>query len=278
MSLDDLFGYIGRVNRDVRGDSVLHGNRLRFGKDYLAVGWLNTLAYCEYKFEFMREEGIPLAVAVAALPDDVRGEAVAYLESREVAQELGTIKHESIADVLSSSGEQSELEVAAPYVGLGGNGEPCAVPILGRIDAPLVQDGKLCVIDWKTGDAPGRNDPWNGDVLQVLGYCYVLRYILDASPDFRGLPLVGVIHYTQTGQRYSVDYDSRQSVVRSGFSQFRLWSDFTPSGLVENKLLRLWSYWSGSREAAPPYERNRESKCQGCEYRYVCGMSPLCRL
>lgn len=278
MNLDELFSHISTVNRDIRDDETLRGGGLRFGKDYMAVGWLNTLGYCEYKFEFMREEGVPLDVAVASLPDGIRDEALLHLESREVAQDLGTAEHASIASELLGVGEHSEIEVSCPYVGLRSNGEPCAVPILGRIDAPLVRNGKLCVVDWKTGDAPSRNDPWNGDVLQVLGYCYVLRYILDLSPTFAGLPLVGVIHYTQTGQRFSVDYDSRQSVVRSGFSQFRLWSDFTPSSLVDSKLLRLWSYWAGSRDADPPYERNRENKCRGCEYKHVCGMSPFCRL
>jgi CRISPR/Cas system-associated exonuclease Cas4 (RecB family) len=273
-----LFSYISKVNADVRSDDTLRGNRLRFGKDYLAVGWLNTLGYCEYKFEFMREEGVPLDVAIASLPDEVREDAQLHLANKEADMDDGVGKHERVANSLVGADERSELEVSAPYVGLTCSGDACAVPILGRVDALEVGDGGLRVIDWKTGDAPKRNDPWNGDVLQVLGYCYVLRYMLDLSPTFKDLPLTGIICYTQTGQRFSVDYDSRQSVVRTGFSQFRLWSDFTPSGLVRDKLLRLWSYWSGCRDAAPPYEHNREGKCQGCEYKHVCEMSPFCRL
>ena len=260
----ELFDHIQVVDSAVRSDGSLQGIPLRFGRDHLGISDLNELSYCEYKFEIQYGEGMPIPEEViAALPESsVRKGELQHLKQSHAAEEAGDAAHGDIALSLAGKGKRSEVRVSAPF---------CGVLLLGCMDFPSLENGSVHIVDWKTGRVPKPGDAWAGDVLQVLGYCYVMRYILDQSPVFRSIPITGSLCYTQRNQWHSIPYDSTESVVRAGFTQYRVWSEYTPSGLIEDKLSRLWMYFVGEQDAVPS---GFDGKHAGCEYRSVCKYSP----
>jgi len=273
MGLDagSIFDYLQGVDQENRDNKLLRDASLRFGYDYLAAGWLHDMGFCECKFDFMNKSGIGIVDAIESLPESERALAREVYAASEKGKSCGLDIHENLS-IMEDVMEEREFSVSCPYVGVMSDGSVGSAVLLGRVDVLRVEHGKLWVVDWKTGDAPKRNDPWNGDVMQVLAYCYILDDMLSDSA-FSKVSINGVIHYTQTGQEYSVDFRLRQSVVRPGFSNFRMWSDFTPKGLADSKLLRLWTYWTNQRESDPPMSNNRIAKCRTCEYSHFCSHS-----
>lgn len=270
----ELLDHIQSVDSQVRGDPSLRLALSRFGNMGIGVSWLNDVGYCEYKLEFsLRRDGVPVAAVVDSLPSSPeRDTEIRNLEQANRRMSSGTQEHEEIANRLEQAGRRSEVSVSAPFLG---------TTLLGRMDLPSISDGAVYVVDWKTGAVPKPGDAWAGDVLQILGYCYVMRYIMDLSPVFCGYPLVGCLYYTRAKQTHAIDYDSPDSVVRPGFCQFRVWSDCSPAELAEEKLMRLWMYLTGGQEAVPAgacTRGNRDGKSKNCEYRAVCVHSPYYQL
>lgn len=265
----EVLDHIRSVGKVVRQDSSLFSKPLRFGLRCLGVSWLNDMGYCEYKFEHMFGGGVPVDVALSRLPpSDDRDVALLNLARLRLRQENGVKSHDDLASLAVARGRRPEFQVAASY---------CGCALLGCMDLPFVVGSSLCVVDWKTGDPPWRGDPWNGDVLQLLGYCYIVRYALDRHPVFNGLSVVGTLVYTRNNSHYSVDFDSSGSVVRDGFTKLQAWSEFTPSGLADDKIGRLWLYFVGAQEAVPASSclDGKLVKAKGCEFSACCIHSPM---
>ena len=233
---------------------------LRFGREYLGISWMNELGWCEYKFEC---ENAPFdSDLFQGVPQKIVSREIEHIQQTQNKKDAGTMLHGGIATDIAVAGKRPEINLSIFYNN---------VLLRGRIDFPVIMGTTVNVVDWKTGDSPYRGDPWNGDVLQVLAYCFALRTLFDSDCRFSALRIRGTIAYTKDGSRYTVDYDDDRSVVRPGFSQFRQWSKYTPSTLAEDKLFRLWTYWMGFRDAVPS---SMDSKHRACEYRSFCPYSP----
>ncbi len=234
--------------------SGIRNRRLKFGRNYIIVSDLHSQFFCEAMLDNKYCAGGVVADAESLSSDD----RVVYetkKQDKQLERATGSATHVEIQSQATDGSRGavigSELSLVSIYTG---------VLLVGKSDLmTLSLDGYgIIITEYKSGTSPD-NDPWIGDLVQALTYCYSLDFMLTGT-EIHDMPISAIVEYRSSGRRYPFTYCGiDHPCIPARFSY--------PKTSLRNDLDFCMSYWKGERSAKPTKVRN---KCASCEYHMVC--------